>query len=220
MCVACNFRGGGGGGGGEDATKFQRHQESPGHLEKMDPLTSEIAIQNSKTPRFILYGEDVIRFTKEESARHWLSVAADGANEETSSDVEDIREQILPSEPMNIPSPAGDNEQIKRIQNTTEKVDAGTNTECTQLEDIAATVMKTHEEVKSMNYQMVETLSKVYEFAEKLVQVNIKQEGVIRRLEEKLDSMERRERRVEEAESDRRIRAEQRDNHNHRRDRR
>ena len=200
-------------------TKFQRHQESPGHLEKMDPLTSEIAIQNSRSPKFILYGEDVIRLTKEESARHWLSVAGDGANEETLSDVEDIREQILPDEPMNIPSPAGDNEQIKRIQDTTVKVDAVTNTECNQLDDIAATVIKTHEEVKSMNSQMVETLSKAYEFA-KLVQVNIKQEGVIRRLEEKLDSMERRGRRVEEAERDRRIRAEQRDNHNHRRDKR
>ena len=99
--------------------------------------------------------------TKEESARHWLSVAGDGANEETLSDVEDIREQILPDEPMNIPSPAGDNEQIKRIQDTTVKVDAGTNTECNQLDDIAATVIKTHEEVKSMNSQMVETLSKV-----------------------------------------------------------
>ena len=32
MCVACDFR-------GRDATKFQRHQESLGHLEKMDPLT-------------------------------------------------------------------------------------------------------------------------------------------------------------------------------------
>ena len=40
---------------------------------------------------------------------------------------------------------------------------------------------------------MVETLSMVYEFAEKLVQVNIKQEGVIKLLEEKLDSMEREE---------------------------
>ena len=209
MCVACDFRGG-------DATKFQRHQESPGHLEKMDSLTSEIAIQNSKTPRFLLYGEDVIRLTKEESARHWLSVAGDGGNEETSSDVEDIREQILPNEPMNISSPAGDNEQIKRLQDTTVKVDAGTNTECNQLDEIAATVMKTHEEVKSMNSQMVETLSKIYEFAEKIVQVNIKQEGVIRRLEEKLDSMERRERRVEEAERDRRIRAVNRDNHHHR----
>ena len=133
MCVACDFRGG-------DATKFQRHQESPGHLEKMEPLTSEIAIQNSKSPKFIVYGEDVIRLSKEESARHWLSMAGDRANEKTSSDLEDIREQILLDEPMNIPSPAGDNEQIKRIQDTTVKVDAGTNTECTELDDIAATV--------------------------------------------------------------------------------
>ena len=50
---------------------------------------------------------------------------------------------------------------------------------------------------------MVETLSMVYKFAEKLVQVNIKQEGVIKLLEEKIDSMER-ERRVEVAERDRR----------------
>ena len=258
MCVAWDFRGG-------DGTKFQRHQESAGHLEKMDPLTSEIAIQHSKSPKFIPYGEDVIRLSKEESAKHWLSVAGDGANEETSSDVEDIREQILPDEPMNIPSPAGDNEQIKRIQDTTVKIDAGTNTECTQLDDIAktihdsmtipcpagdngqesmriqdpteqidagtntecsqldniaATIIKTHEELRSMNAQMVETLSKVYQFAEKLVQVNIKQEGVIKWLEEKLESMERRERRVKEAERDRRVRAEHRDNHHHGRDRR
>ena len=112
-------------------------------------------------------------------------MAGDGTNEETSSDVEDIREQILPDEPMNNPSPAEDNEQIKRIQDTAVKVDAETNTECTQLDDIAAIVIKTHEEVRSMNSQMVETLSKVYEFAEKLVQVNIKQEGVVQRLEEK-----------------------------------
>ena len=172
-----------------------------------------------KSPKFILYGEDVIRLSKEESARHWLLVAGDGANEETSSDVEDIREQILPDKPMNIPSPAGDNEQIKRIQDTTVKVDAGTNTECTQLDHIAATVIKTHEEVRSMNSQMAETLSKVYEFAVKLVQVNIKQEGVIQRLEENSESIERRERRVEEAGRNRRIRAVHRDNH-HRRDRR
>ena len=119
-------------------------------------LTSEIAIQHWKSPKSILYGEDVIRLSKEESAKHWLSVAGDGANEETSSDVEDIREQILQDESMNIPSPAGDNEQIKRIQDTTEKVDARTNTECTKLDDIAATVIKTHEEVRSMNSQMVD----------------------------------------------------------------
>ena len=63
-----------------------------------------------------------------------------------------------------------------------------------------------------MNAQMV------YQFAEMLVQVNIKQEGVIKRLEEKLDSMERRERTVEEAERDRRVRVEHRDSHHHRRD--
>ena len=119
---------------------------------------------------------------------------------------------------MTIPNPAGDNEQqSKRIQDPTEQVDAGTNTECTQLDNIAATTIKTHKEFRFMNAQMVETLSKVYGFAEKLVQVNIKQEGVIKRLEEKLDRMERR---LEEAERDRRIRAEHRDNHHHRRDKR
>ena len=49
---------------------------------------------------------------------------------------------------MTIPSPAGDNEQqSKRIQNPIEQVDAGTNTECTQLDNIAATTIKTHEEL-------------------------------------------------------------------------
>ena len=122
---------------------------------------------------------------------------------------------------MTIPCPAGDNgQESMRIQDPTEQIDAGTNTECSQLDNIAVTIIKTHEELRSMNAQMVETLSKVYQFAEKLVQVNIKQEGVIKWQEEKLESMERRERRVKEAERDRRVSAEHRNNHHHRRDRR
>ena len=35
----------------------------------------------------IRLNEDVIRLSKEESAKHWLSVAGEGANEETSSDM-------------------------------------------------------------------------------------------------------------------------------------
>ena len=67
----------------------------------------------------------MIRLSKEESAKHWLSVAGDGANEETSSDVEDIRGQILRDESMTIPCLVGDNEQqSKRIQDPTEQVDA------------------------------------------------------------------------------------------------
>ena len=215
MCVACDFRGG-------DATKFQRHQESPGHLEKTDPLASEIAIQHSQSPRFNVYGKDVVRLSREDSAKHWLSVAGDGALEETALDVEDIRGQILSDKSMTNTSPTGDNGQKSNsIQGPTETaIDVGTNTECSQLDNIAATITKTHEELGFVNAQMVETLSKVYEFAEKLVQVNIKQEGVIKRLEEKLDSMERRERKEEEAERDRRVRAEHRDSHHYRRHRR
>ena len=128
--------------------------------------------------------------------KHWLSVAGNGAIKETASVVEDIRGQILSDKSMTIPSPTGDNgQQSNSIQGPTEMtIVVGTNTECSQLDNIAATIIKTHEELGSVNAQMVETLIKVYEFAEKLVQVNIKQEGVIKRLEEKLDSMERRER--------------------------
>ena len=104
--------------GAETRLNFRDTRIPQAIWKRFDPLTSEIAIQNLKSPKCILYGEDVIRLTNEESARHWLSVAGDGANEETSSDVEDIREQILPDEPMNIPSPAGDNEHSReyRIQ--------------------------------------------------------------------------------------------------------
>ena len=94
-------------------------------MEKTDPLSSEIAVQHSKSPKFIVDSEDVVRLSKEQSAKHWLSVAGEGAIEETASDVEDIRGQILPDESMTIPSPTGDNgQQSNSIQGPTEQIDA------------------------------------------------------------------------------------------------
>ena len=56
MCVTCDFR-------GEDTAKFLRHQESPGHLEKTGSLMTEMVVQHSQAPMFILYGDDLVRLT-------------------------------------------------------------------------------------------------------------------------------------------------------------
>ena len=75
------------------------------------------------------------------------------------------------TEPLRSLSPTVDNgQQSNSIQDPTETaLEVGTNTECSQLDNTAANIIKTHEEIQSMNAHMVETLSKVYEFAEKLV---------------------------------------------------
>ena len=51
MCVTCDFR-------GEDAAQFQRYKESPGHS-----LMTEMVVQHSQAPMFIVHGEDFVRLT-------------------------------------------------------------------------------------------------------------------------------------------------------------
>ena len=82
-------------------------------------------------------------------------MAGERAKDETASNGEDIRGQILSDESMTIPSPTGDNgQQSNSIQGPTETaIDVGTNTECSQLDNIATTIYKTHEELRSMDAQ-------------------------------------------------------------------
>ena len=121
----------------------------------------------------------MVRLSREDSAKHWLSVAGDGALEETALDVEDIRGQILSDKSMTNTSPTGDNGQKSNsIQGPTETaIDVGTNTECSQLDNIAATITKTHEELGSVNAQMVETLSKVYELRRSWYKLTLSRKG-------------------------------------------
>ena len=97
LCKPCDFRTG-------DAGKFSRHQQSPNHLEKValtDVLLQAAAYQVSSVPRTMVIGKDVERLSCEDSSQHWLSTTA----EETVPVVEDLRVQLLTSEPMCVTPP-------------------------------------------------------------------------------------------------------------------
>ena len=100
MCVVCEFRTG-------DNTKCVRHQESPGHMARVDRVQNLIALQESSAPRFMIMGQDVVKLRKEESAEHWIEVGwspvEDGEAKE--EEVEDLRIQLLTHEPMRLTPP-------------------------------------------------------------------------------------------------------------------
>lgn len=52
-----------------------RHLESPNHKEKVDSVVVSLGTLISATPRFIEHGKDIMRLTKEDSARHWMGVS-------------------------------------------------------------------------------------------------------------------------------------------------
>ena len=67
-CVPCDFKTG-------DRKKLDRHLESPNQKEKVDPVVESLGTLISATPRFIEHGKDLMRLTKEDSARHWMGVS-------------------------------------------------------------------------------------------------------------------------------------------------
>ena len=88
--------------------KLDRHLESPNHKEKVDSVLVSLGTLISATPRFIEHGKDIMRLTKEDSARHWMGVSTvmDTDGDETPArEVEDIRGQLLRVEPMVLTPP-------------------------------------------------------------------------------------------------------------------
>ena len=100
MCVVCEFRMG-------DNTKFVRHQSSIGYLEKVDPIPSLIAMQEASSPRYIIFGQDVTKLSREDSAEHWLSIGyeSEGNSISKRDTAEDIRSLLLRHEPMQLTPP-------------------------------------------------------------------------------------------------------------------
>ena len=94
MSVVCEFRTG-------DNTKFVRHQSSPGHQEKVDLVQNLIAFQESSSPRFLVFVQDVTKLSKEDSAEHWLSIGYEWEGNSTpkTDTVEDIRPHYLGMNP-------------------------------------------------------------------------------------------------------------------------
>ena len=65
-CAACEYQTG-------DNSKFVRHQDSSGHMDKVYPVQNFTALRESSTPRFIIMGHDANRLSKD-SAEQWLSM--------------------------------------------------------------------------------------------------------------------------------------------------
>ena len=100
-CVQCEFKTG-------DRKKLDRHLESPNHREKVDIQLEGLSVLVSQTPRFIQEGTDIVKLTKEDSARHWMGVSqvmGDDEAESSHSRPEDIRGQLLRTEPMVLTPP-------------------------------------------------------------------------------------------------------------------
>lgn len=203
MCHPCDFRTG-------DQQKFQRHQESPGHQEKMDPLMEIVALQVSQVPRFIKVGEDIIKLSKTESAKHWLEVSSLTDSQEQTGE-EDLRVQLLTTEPMNVTPPQTTEPVMVSREETAASAmpdigmlelpmvsdsdsakvtDASTQTETEALDDIV--INRVDSNLKVMNGYMKDTLEQVYKYIETLAEMNKRQEQMLLRLEKKLDSGERR----------------------------
>ena len=101
LCSVCEFR-------TSDNAKFVRHQESPGHMARVEPLENLVALQESSTPRYMVMGQDVVKPSKEESSEHWLSVGwmqVDDEEAKEEEEVEDLRPQLLRHEAMQLTPP-------------------------------------------------------------------------------------------------------------------
>lgn len=204
LCAVCNFRTG-------DNDKFTRHQESPLHQAKVDPLTESVCLQVSQVPRTVKYGEDVTKLTRTDSAQHWMSVACVESGERQAGDtVEDIRVQLLTTEPMVVTPPqeghgeeASEGEGQARMVETTDK---GTNTDAIDPAsfDLLCSI---DENLKTMNGYMRDTLKEVYGYVETLAVMNRRQEEVMHRLEKRLDKYDEEDRKGS-AERERRRREE------------
>ena len=100
-CVQCEFKTG-------DRKKLDRHLESPNHREKVDLQMESLSVLVLQTPRFIQEGKDMVKLSKENSAGHWMGLSQvmgnDGA-EGSPSRLEDLRGQLLRTEPMVLTPP-------------------------------------------------------------------------------------------------------------------
>lgn len=218
VCKPCEFKTG-------DVGKFERHQLSPNHLEKVpasDVLLQAAAYQISSVPRTMVVGEDVLKLSRDESSQHWLSAACQPVQgDELPTVVEDLRVQLLTTNeplvvtPPQIQDPVEVPQESREVPVTISQVitvEKGTNTDKVSEADINI-LIQMDENIRIMNNNMSETLKQAYSYIETVSEMNKRQEAMILKLEKKLDECEARERREREersreAERDRRVREE------------
>ena len=187
VCVTCDYKTG-------DKKKLERHVESPAHLEKVESGLDGLEIITSASPRYIEVGKDIVKLSREDSARHWTRVSVMGEGKDQDI-VEDLRPQLLSSEDMVLTPKRVVLEEVKKTL-----VNRSVQTDPMSLDQLEG-------KVDSLKGDMVNCMSSMFQYMEQLKELNGLQEGVIKKLEERLDRMKKdddRDRRRREEHHDRR----------------
>ena len=186
QCIVCQFRTG-------DNSKYVRHQDSPSHASKVDPVSNLVALQESSTPRYMIMGQDVVKLSKEDSAEHWPSVGL------VEDDVtEDIRPQLLRHEPMTLSPPRTELEGARPKDVALYKdAEVQTDKEPPEPSAMEQAVMRIDSNFTQMYTQTSDALQTIYNLQENMKMINRRQDEVILRLEKRLDKYEEKERKRE-----------------------
>ena len=170
VCVTCDFKTG-------DKNKLDTHLV-PGAFRKVGIRTLEgLDVINLPTPRHIQVGKDIVKLSKEYSARHWTKVSISGDGKE--GDIsEDLRPQLLGQENMELTP--------KRVVLEVDKslIHRSTQTHPMSLDRV-------EEKVDSLKGGMVQCIVSMFWYMEQLKELNASQEGVIKNVEERLDKMQK-----------------------------
>ena len=184
-CVPCDFKTG-------SKKKLDTHLESPGHREKLGTGLDGLEVINSQTPRYIEVGRDIVRMSRDDSARHWIGVSRTEGLQD--GDVlEDLRPQLLGQGEEMVLTP-------KRVEL---KVPEKTLTHReTQTEPMS--LDRIEEKIESLKGDMTNCITHMYTYMEQLKELNGLQEVVIQKVEERLDKLQRDDKRGEDRDRRRR----------------
>ena len=188
-CVPCDFKTG-------SKKKLDTHLVSSGHFQKLGTGLDGLEVINSQTPCYIEVGRDIVRMSRDDSARHWIGVSRTEGLQD--GDVlEDMRPQLLGQGEEMILTP-------KRVElKVPEKtlMHRGTQTEPMSFDRIEET----------LKGDMTNCITHIFTYMEQLKELNGLQEVVIKKVEERLDKLQRDDKRGGEDRDRRRRREELRE---------
>ena len=198
-CMPCVFKTG-------ERKKLDRHLESPNHKEKVALDMESMSTLISQTPRYINEGEDIEKLSKVDSARHWIGVSQVTGEKagESPSRVEDIRGQLLCTEPMVLTPPQSQEEGSSVARREFEERE-------TQTEQVPEREDRIEKKLDELKSEVAEDLNNMFYYIDQLKTINNQQSELITRLNNKLDQAETREREAREKEREDRERRNERD---------
>ena len=162
-CVTCVFKTG-------ERKRLDRHLESPNHREKVALDMESMSTLISQTPRYIKEGEDIEKLSKEDSAMHWMGVSQVTGEKvgESPSQVEDIRGQLLCTEPMVLTPPQSQEEGSSVARREFEERE-------TQTKQVPGIVDRMEEKLDGLRTEVAEALTSVFQYMEQLKTINNQQ---------------------------------------------